>query len=191
MAKRVFLVHGWAGNPENCWFPWLRKELEARNIEVFTPKMPDPENPQIETWVPFLKKEVGNVNEDTYFIGHSIGCQTIMRFLEGLDEKVGGIIFVAGFFNLPFLETEEEKDIARPWLETPINTDKIKNLTKNIIAIFSDDDPDVSLDETKPFKERLDAKIIIEKGMGHFSDDEEITEIPSVLNELLKMTQNL
>jgi predicted alpha/beta hydrolase family esterase len=85
------------------------------------------------------------------------------------------------------LETQEEKEIAKPWLETPINTDKIKTLTKNIVAVFSDDDPDVSLDDSKLFKERLGAKIIVEHNKGHFSDDACVTELPVVLKELLAM----
>ena len=112
-----------------------------------------------------------------------------MRYLETLPEKtkIGGIVFVAGFFNLPFLETKEEKEIAKPWLNNRINTDKIKMLTKNIVAIFSDDDQDVPLSDSKLFKERLNAKIIIEHNKGHFSDDAGIKELPVVLNKILKM----
>jgi len=31
--KRVFIVHGWGGHPEEGWFPWLKKELERRGFE--------------------------------------------------------------------------------------------------------------------------------------------------------------
>src|SRR3989344_3953132 len=116
--KRIFIVHGWDGFPENHWFPWLKKELEKLDFKVIVPKMPDSGNPRINAWVPFLEKSVGNVDENTFFIGHSIGCQTIMRYLEGLDDKqrIGGIVFVAGWFNLPFLKIKEEKAIVKPWL---------------------------------------------------------------------------
>ena len=187
--EKVIIVHGWEGNPNNCWFPWLKKELEKNGFEVIIPKMPNSDEPKINPWVSKLKEISGFPNEETYFVGHSIGCQAIMRYLETLSEKtkIGGIIFVAGFFNLPFLETEEEKKIAKPWLEIPINTNKIKTLTKSIIAIFSDDDPDVPVSDSKLFKERLNAKIIIEHNKGHFSDDAGIVELPVILNEILKM----
>lgn len=186
--KRVFLVHGWEGNPENCWFPWLKKELESKGYEVIVPTMPDTENPKIETWVPHLKETVGTPDEDTYLIGHSIGCQTIMRYLETLneDQKVGGVIFVAGFFNLKGLETEEEKTIAKPWLENPINTNKVRSKSNNILAIFSDNDMFVPLEDSKLFEEKLNAKIIIQKEKGHFDDDTGIKELPVVLDEILK-----
>jgi len=185
--KRVFLIHGWGGNPENNWFPWLKQKLEEQGFQVIVPSMPNAEEPKINVWVPFLTELVGEVDEETYFIGHSIGCQTIMRFLENQTNKIGGIIFVAGFFNLPYLETEEEKQIAKEWLETPIDTEKIKSLTQNIIAIFSDNDEDVPLSDSKLFEEKLKAKIIIEKDKGHFDDDHGIKELPVVLKELLKM----
>lgn len=187
--KKVIIVHGWEGHPENCWFPWLKNELIKRDFEVIIPKMPNSEKPEIESWCNFLKENTGEIDGDTYFVGHSIGCQTIMRLLETFEEdkKVGGLIFVAGFFNLPFLETNEEKEIAKPWLEIPINTDKIKLIAKNIIAIFSDDDQDVSIDDSKLFKEKLNAKIIIEHNKGHFSDDEGIKELLIVLKEILEI----
>lgn len=189
--NRIYLIHGWDGHPENCWFPWLKSELEKRGFEVIVPSLPHSEEPKIKEWVDCLKETVTDPDEETYFIGHSIGCQTIMRFLETLPEetKIGGVVFVAGFFNLPNLETEEEKEIAQPWIETPINTDKLLTLTDNFVAIFSDDDPEVSLSDAEIFRGKLGAKIIVEQGKGHFSDDDEVKELPVALNELLKITK--
>ena len=63
MQKRVFIIHGWEGYPEEAWFPWLKKELETRGFEVFVPSMPDSGNPKIEVWVPFLKNLVGKCDK--------------------------------------------------------------------------------------------------------------------------------
>lgn len=189
MVKRVVLVHGWEGYPENNWFPWLKKELEDRGFEVIVPAMPNAEHPRIEPWISKIKEVVGDVDKDTYFVGHSIGNQAIMRYLEKMGKKVGGFISVAGFFNLPNLETEEEKEIAKPWLELPINTNKIKKNVGKIVSIFSDDDPDVPLSDKELFKKKLGAKIIVEKKKGHFSEDVGVTELQIVLNELLELAK--
>ncbi len=185
--KRVILVHGWGGNPENNWFPWLKKKLEDDGFKVIVPKMPDTEHPRINKWVGKLREVDGKVDENTYFVGHSIGCQTIMRYLDKENKKVGGVIFVAGFFNLPNLETKEEKKIAKPWLNTPINTNKIRFLSK-YVSIFSDDDPDVPLSDKNLFKDRLNAEIIIEHKKGHFNDDANIKKLPIVYNKIMKMS---
>lgn len=72
--KRVFIVHGWDDNPKKHWFPWLKKELEKRNFEVYVPQLPDSENPRIYNWVPKLAETVNTSDEQTYFVGHSLGC---------------------------------------------------------------------------------------------------------------------
>lgn len=45
MKKRVFLIHGWEGYPEEGWRPWLKKELEQRGFTVIVPAMPDTATP--------------------------------------------------------------------------------------------------------------------------------------------------
>lgn len=190
MKNRVFIIHGWGSNPKEDWFSWLKKELEQKGFEVFVPEMPNTDKPKIEEWVPFLTDLVGKPDENTYFIGHSIGCQTIMRYLEKLDNiKAGGIVFVAGWFNLINLETDEEKEIASSWLKTPINLEKIKNNSKKIIAIFSDNDPVVPLSDSDIFKKELGAKIITEHNKGHLDANSGITELPIVLEKILEISK--
>lgn len=186
MKKRAFIIHGWEGYPEEGWFPWLKEELESKGCQVKIPSMPSPETPKIKTWISFLQKKAPKPDQNTYFVGHSIGCQAIMRYLELLPDKtrVGGIVFVAGFFDLVGL-TKEEIEIVRPWLETPIDTRKVRQRAKGISAIFSTNDPWVPLSQAKVFKKRLKAKVIIEKDKGHFSGDDGITQLPSALKELL------
>lgn len=187
--KKAYIIHGWGGNPEEGCFPWLKKELEANGFQVEIPAMPNTNYPQIETWVAHLQNIIQEPDKDTYLIGHSIGTQTIMRYVETIpeDTKIGGIIFLAGFINLldTAYEAEEEKDIAKPWLETPINFEKIKLHTTNITALFSDNDECVPLSDKDIFKEKLNAKIIVEHNKGHFSEGDGIKELPSLLDSVL------
>ena len=191
--KRVFIIHGWEGYPEENWFPWLRSELETKGFEVFVPQLPDAENPRIEKWVRAVAKTVGVVDEGTYFVGHSIGCQTIARFLENQSEgvKAGGAIFVAGFFRkITNLEEDPEtQETAEHWLNSPVNLSKVKSHLTKSVAIFSDNDEYVSLDNVDDFRDKLGSKIIIQKNKGHFNTKAGVTELPVVLEELLKMTK--
>jgi len=189
MSKRVFIIHGWDGYPDEGWFPWLKKELEQKSFRVQVPAMPEPAEPKIESWVSHLSKIVGDVDENTFFVGHSIGCQTVLRYFESLpaDKKVGGAIFVAGWFTLMNLKTDEEKEIAKPWLETPFDFEKIKQHTKKFFAVFSDDDEVVPQDNKKLFEERLEAKTAVEHNKGHFSGDDEVKELPIILSEILSL----
>lgn len=190
MAKRVFIIHGWDGFPEEGWFPWLKKELEKKGFEVEVLKMPNPSKPSIEEWTSYLLRGVGEVDDDTFFVGHSIGCQTILRYLERLrnDKLVGGCVFVAPWFNLIGL-TEDEERIIRPWFEKPIEFTRVKLHTSNFISIFSDNDPFVSLDNKELFKNLLGSKIIVKHKKGHFSGSDNITKLPDALKSLLGIIQ--
>ena len=189
MPKRVFIIHGWGGSPDEGWFPWLATQLQSRGFEVQVPAMPDADEPAIEDWVAFLRRRVGKSDENTYFVGHSIGCQAIMRYIEtlGAEERAGGAVFVAGWFTLMVLETDEEKEIARPWLETPINTAKIRQKIGKMFAIFSDNDPVVPAENIEMFEERLGARTFIEDEKGHLSGSDNVTVLPSALNAALEM----
>jgi hypothetical protein len=191
MPKRVFIIHGWAGYPEECWFLWLKRELETRGIKAEVPLMPDAEAPEIDKWVPFLEKLVGTPDKETYFVGHSIGVQTIFRYLEKIDTVVGGVLAVSGFYTLTddAFEDEEDKQTAKPWLETPIDNEKVKKNANKITAIFSDNDPFVPLENEDYFKERLGAQTIIVKGKGHIGGSDNIKEYPLILDKLTKLME--
>src|SRR3989344_157624 len=173
MKKRVFIIHGWDGYPEEGWFPWLKKELEARGFEVFVPQMPEAGNPRIQKWVEKLTEIVGDADERTYFVGHSVGCPAIVRYLETLPEgvRIGGAVFVAGFFkHLTGLEDDPSvKETDKHWSETPISFEKAKSHLPKSVAIFSDDDPWVSLDNQDDFRDKLGSEIIVKHNSGHFS----------------------
>ena len=193
MKKRVFIAHGWDGYPEEGWFPWLKKELEVKGFEVFVPQLPETGSPRIDNWVPKLAEVVGVADENTYFVGHSMGCQTIARYLKTLPKviKVGGAVFVAGFFKrLTGLEDDlDVQETDKHWLETSLDLEKVKSHLPKSIAIFSDDDPYVPLDNQDDFRDKLGSEIIIKQKMGHFSGSNGITELPIVLESVLKITR--
>ena len=195
MKKRVFVAHGWDGTPEEGWFPWLKNELETKGFEVHVPELPGTGSPRIHKWVPALAEEVGTANEQTYFVGHSMGCQAIARYLESVPEgvAVGGAVFVAGFFKrLTALEDEPDvKETEKHWLNTPIRLDKVRAHLLRSVAIFSDDDPWVPLDNQDDFRDKLGSEIIVEHAKGHFSGNRDKTkELPIVLEKVLEFAEH-
>src|SRR5688572_24072221 len=185
--KRVIIVYGWASHDQDGWFPWLKRELENRGYQVDIPNMPHPMVPTIDDWVNALAEAVGQIDEDTVFIGHSIGCQTILRYLLTIDTPIRGAVFVAGFFKLEGLRTEMERRHAAPWMEL-IDTEKIRSVMPQSTAIFSDNDRFVSLEENaKAFEEKLESKIVIERNKKHFAGDQGIIELPSALQAVLEL----
>lgn len=193
MQRKVFIVHGWDGYPEEGWLPWLKIELEQKGFEVIVPQLPQASEPRIKKWVPALAAAVGAADAQTYFIGHSMGCQTIARYLESLPEgvKIGGAVFVGGFFKrLANLEVDDIiRDVAREWLSTPLDLEKAKSHLPKSVAIFSDDDPYVPLDNQDDYKEKLNSKIIIKHNIKHFSGSAGTLKFPAALDALLEIAK--
>ena len=187
MAKRVIIVHGWGGNPGEGWFPWAKQELEKRGFVVTIPAMPNPETPTIEAWVRHVGATVGTPDEELHLVGHSIGCQTILRYLQTLAPglRIGRVVLIAGWFDLDNLETDEEKLIAKPWIRTPIDFVKVQQHVKSITAILSDNDPFGFFAANRAvFAQQLGAKIIVEHGKGHLTGGDGVAQLPSVLQAI-------
>jgi hypothetical protein len=183
--KRIILVHGWAGSPDTNWLPWLKAELERKGYEVVVPEMPDTDTPVIDAWVSHLAEVVGVPDAETYLIGHSVGCQAILRYLETVETAVGGALFVAGWFNLEGLEEGEEEEIARPWIDMPINLGKVKSVLLQSTLLISDNDPWGAFQENrKRFKEFITKEVVVPGG-EHFTEKEE----QAVLAEALSLIQ--
>lgn len=189
--KKVYIIHGWDGSPDEPLFVWLDKNLTDKDYEVKRLSMPNPETPVIEDWVSKIKEDV-ILDEDTIFVGHSVGCQAVMRFLETQDKntKICGVLLLAPWMHLDQTTIEEEGEevieLARPWMETPIDFEKVKNISNKITAIFSDNDVFVPVSEKDFFAKKLGAKTIMEHEKGHFSPAENISELQSALDSILE-----
>lgn len=75
MKSNYLLVHGSFGNPFSNWIPYLRKEIESKDLEIYTPDFPTGVGRQnYENWSNLLKNyvETNIINENTIIFAHSI-----------------------------------------------------------------------------------------------------------------------
>lgn len=183
--KRVFIIHGWAGAHDQDWLPWAVTELNKKGYQAIAPAMPEPDHPVMSEWLAQMEKVIGELQPTDILIGHSMGCQTILRYLDTRNEKVDKVILVAGWEILTEEALPEPEDhiIVKPWYETPIDFPKVKKLANKFVAIFSDDDPWVPLEPNqKAYKEKLGAEIIIQHNKGHFMKEMGgVTQMPVLL----------
>ncbi len=187
--KRAIIVHCWDGYSEYCWYPYVKKELEKQGFEVKVPAFPETEEPKLDRWLPVLKKEIGVPDENLYLIGHSVGCITILRYLEGLNpsQRIGGVVLVAGFVD--DLGFEELKN----FFTTDVPLEEVKDKADYFVAIHSDNDPYVPLKHGDIFKEKLGAKLIIKHNAKHFSGpvdkEDSCLELPEVVNSIIEISE--
>jgi len=175
--------------PDKGWRLWLKNQLEKNGFDVESPAMPNPDHPKMEEWVSHLSETVGTVDKDCYFIGHSLGCITILRYIESLKpgQHIGGAVLVAGFTN----EIAEDKRVGelKPFYSKPIQWEKIKGHCKKFVVIHSDNDMWIPLKHGYIFKEKLNAELVIEHARGHFRNEDGILELPSALEAVLRMSR--
>lgn len=187
VMKRVIIVHGFKGRPDTNWKPWLKTELEDRGFVVDIPEMPNTEHPKVNEWVEKLASTIGSFeSDDIFLIGHSLGCISIIKYLETLKEgqKVKATLFVAGFTQ-PFKEYANGHD---SFFDDPIDWNKVKQHSGVFIAIHSEDDPNVGFEELSQFEDKLNAQLIVVNGMGHFGSADGVFEVPQIRDALLGLT---
>lgn len=190
MRERAFIIHGYLGYPAEAWLPWLKAMLEQRGYQVWLPAMPHPDRPAIPEWIDFIRRLVGKPDARTVMIAHSLGCEAVLHYLETLGrsaESVGQTVLVASRFPTGMSQQDAEikadgDEILKPWLTAGVDPKSVQIAAGKCTVILSDNDPYIPIDEAKAsFQGNLAAEIIVEHGMGHFNEDDNITELPSAL----------
>jgi len=181
--KKVIFVHGVGGIDAGGWPDWLGQELLKYNFEYKILSMPDPMYPQVDEWLNYLTEQNIVVDQNTFFVGHSLGCITIARFLEKLpkENRAGGCVMVAGFSSCPILAGP----LILEFCNRPIDFLKVKNQAKDFIMILSDNDKLIPSVLSEELAKKLDARVIVEHNKGHFQED--IRELSSALDSILEM----
>ncbi len=191
MSKRIFIIHGWGGVANEGWLGWLKEELLLRGFEAFSLQMPDTEAPRVGSWVKAISESVGKTDKNTFFVGHSLGCQAIARYLQALPgaEVSGGAVFVSGFFRKLTNMSQDRisKGVISEWLDNKTQFNKINKHLLKSTAIFSDNDPYVPFDNVADFKDLLKSKIIVEHNQGHFSGSSGLPKYDVILRAVLEI----
>lgn len=179
MSKYI-IVHGSFGSSEGNWFPWLKKKLEDRNLEVIVPQFPvGVGNQNYENWSSVLDSL--KIDSDTIIIAHSIGPIFVCKYLIEKKIKVKKLIFVCGFNN--YLGIDPDFDaVNKPMFID--NLEDIKNYCDNIVCFYSDNDPYVEFSVEKDFSDKISNNSYIIKNGGHINSESGYTSFEEILKEI-------
>ena len=165
MATFIF-IHGTGGNPDEVFYPWLRKELEKKKHKVYAPFFPTPIGQTLENWMQEFEPYWKFVNEETVLVGRSIGPVFILRLLEKSKVKVKAAFLVAGFCS--DIGLDEFKPLTDSFIKKPFNWRKIRKNCGRFFVYNSDNDPYVPLENGKELAKNLGSELILVKGAEHF-----------------------
>jgi uncharacterized protein len=188
MSKRLIVIPRWSGTPSDDWYPWLQRELGAVTPQPFDPvvvaDMPDPGEPTISSWMGRVQQLLGADPDEmarTVIIGHSVGCQAVLRALAELPVglHVDSVLCVAGWFW-----TDAPWESLLPWIETPFDQARTRSAAgQQIVVMMSDNDRHTSdwRANRSAWQDRLDASVVIVPGANHFNGE----QYPIILQTLL------
>lgn len=181
--KKVFLVHGFKGQPNGGWRPWLMDELAQKGIYACALAMPNTNNPVLNEWVKEIKRHTeANPRDQIYLVGHSLGGPAILRFLEKTKARnIKGVVFVSS----PVYKTRKKK--VAEFLEKPFKFQEIRSKVKDILVIHGDNDRMVSFEQGEYLSEALKSKLVVIKNGGHLNGSSGWHKLPQCLDRLLEM----
>lgn len=195
--KQVLILHAWFAHPDDHWYPWLKKELEAKGYNVLVPELIDKDKPTLKDWTRCVfedldgqgdltdqnGKENNRLNRAKHkdrldrfvVVGHSLGAVLALRLAE--KYKIDKLVLVAGW---DFWDLTPEHET---FFKKPIDHERIKQNVKKIVVIYSDRDPYSTVWQGEQFAKRLGAKFVLVKGKGHFTKSDGAEEAVEVLKQ--------
>ncbi len=177
----IYVVHGYTANSQANWYPDLKNHLESENITVHVFDMPNPHAPVEKEWLDFLEANITNFDNKSFFIGHSLGCVAILRFIEDKNtDNIESLFLVSGFGeDSPIPELSE-------FVKEKIDYAKFIKTIKNRVVISAEDDDIVPYPYSEILAKKLNARFNLLKTGKHFIDRDGFTTFPYLINIIQK-----
>lgn len=172
------LLHGFTGNPEANFFPWLKRELEKRGHTVEVPLLPNTNNPDINEQARFVLNNC-RFNSNTVVLGHSLGSVIAAKVCETLNAPIKKLVLAAGFLQPKFLDKKRPFEKTFTW---KFDFSKIKKNTSEIVILRATNDTAVPQERSDYIQSVVGGNIIdFEAENDHITGEKE----PVVMTNML------
>ncbi len=184
--KKVFIVHGFLSQPNYGWQTWLMNKMEEINVYACALPMPTPDKPILNQWIETIEKVCSEPSDEIYLIGHSLGCQAILHFLEKTSSSVSSVFLVAPPFEKINPEDMFSKLRATDNFYTILDNQKIISSVKKITIIHARNDQKVPYEHAEKLAHFLSCELLTLEEGGHLGRREGVSELPILLDSLKK-----
>ena len=166
-------------------------ELDKLDVYACSLPMPNPNEPKCNKWVEEISRNIPEVSEDIFLIGHSLGTPAILNYLETLEteKRLGGVFLVAG--PCEALDINNSNSNIRKiddFFTHLFDFEKIKNKAKKFIVIHGSDDKSVPLSHAEKTSKELNGELIIIKDGGHLSGWNGFNTLHQLLDKFKEIT---
>jgi predicted alpha/beta hydrolase family esterase len=184
--RQIFVLHGYSASIDDHWFLDLKHQIEDEHTTVTLIPFPDSENPDVEAWQKVLDQQIPSVDENTYFVAHSLGVITLLHFLQRHEyQNIGGMILVSGFSG--FIS---DSSVLNSYItKSKVDTNDFKGIKKKLVYLSDNDDlvpPKLTIELAK----EIDAPYITVPNGGHFLGREGYTKFPQLVDSLKEMLES-
>lgn len=187
MTTHIYVIHGYTASSAANWFPWLKGQFANTPIHLDVLDLPHSHDPHLEAWLEHLRQTVQNIDENTVFIGHSLGCVTALRYILEKQIKIKGVLLVAGFISENPMQTQTAG--LQTFVSPPLDIEALKSLIPARVVITAIDDDIVPTEATQKLAQALGATLIKLNTGQHFIDRDGYTDFPVLLRELQALIQ--
>ena len=186
--NRALFLHGTGGSPSDHWWPWLKRQFEQTDYEVWTPLLPDNERPNAETYWNFLHASGWDFT-DAVLVGHSSGATSVLNLLSRPEfPRVSAAVLVGAFLNENLTkgspDFEDARQFAALFPEEGFNWPVIKEKAQHFYFVHGDDDPYCAYGDAMAAAKELDAELLTIPNGGHLSSSSNVIELPQIVESL-------
>lgn len=178
MSRAFLLLHGWQNHQEpDHWHHWLYDRLIERGFTVRYPKLPNPDEPTLETWIDTYVSELDACESaEVTVVCHSLSVPTWLNAVAaGRVAEVENVLLVAPPSANVLASINLSEFAWKPGVKTAVGANKIA------VMIVGPHDPYCPEGVDDEYVSPLGIPKIVIPGGGHLSTPEGYGPWPQML----------
>jgi len=182
-VSTIIIFHGIGGNSEENWFPWIKETIEKKGHRVIIPDFPHADKPELHEWFAHMEKYQESIDDQTIFVGHSLGGIFALRLLEKQHTPIRATFLIASVTN----ETDggEYAPLMTSFTVPDLHLETIKKNGGKFHVLHADNDPFIPLQNAEKLARTLGAAITIIPNGKHLNVSAGYTEFPILRDAIL------
>lgn len=178
--RQVYVLHGYSASVDDHWFKSLKQQLEDDHTHVTLITFPDSKHPDAEQWQHSLDREIPVIDQNSYFVAHSLGVITLLKFLERHQTTdIGGMVLVSGF-SKPIQGFDALDEFI---VKSHVDVSKLSKIKHKHVFISSNDSI-VPMSYSVELAQQLNSAYTVIPDAGHFLASDGYVEFVGVKNAL-------
>lgn len=178
--NKVYIIHGHDASPNDHWYPWLSRKLQNAGHLSKRIVLAHADQPNFDDWQKFLALQMPILDENTIVIAHSLGCLTVLHYLNQYFQqhniKIKAGIFVSGFKAALAVKPELTEFIKKARMDSGV----LQIHMPIAISFISSNDPIVPPPASIQLSSFINAQLYEVKDAGHFMAKDGFSEIPEL-----------